>query len=259
MAKGSAQHNFVTKHKIMTAPATKTASRRKAKWTRLVSQKFYQSICRQVHEVSLLSEDITESNVMQCIDDYIDKGSADVEFTDAETVVFTLLQPLIDKAMTRSMRDRAAAARRRELAKTATSATPGLTEAIQPVPATAAEASAAAGLSTATPSEELRQSTTAGLPDENKQAATISPSEPSAAAGQAEATVLAAAALPPAPQTPRDEKRAKRREAALIRRLDKRRKRLARRHSPSTEATTATCHCFATNTRVLQNLVANRP
>ena len=242
MTRGSAQHNFVTKHKIMTAPATKTATRRKAKWTRPVSQKFYQSICRQVHEVSLLSEDITESNVMQCIDDYIDKGSADVEFTDAETVVFTLLQPLIDKAMTRSMRDRAAAARRRELAKTATSATPGPTEAIHPSPATAAEASAAAGPSTATPSEELRQSATAGLPDENKQAATISPIEPSAA------TVPAAAALPPSPQTPRDEKRAKRREAALIRRLDKRRKRLARRHSPSTEATTATCHCFATNT-----------
>ncbi len=210
MARGAAQHNFVTKHKIMTAPATKTASRRKAKWTRPVSQKFYQSICRQVHEVSLLSEDITESNVMQCIDDYIDKGSADVEFTDAETVVFTLLQPLIDKAMTRSMRARAAAARRRELAKTGISATPDTTEAIQPVPATADEASAAAG-----------------LPDENKQAATISPIEPSAAA------VPAAAALPPSPQTPRDEKRAKRREAALIRRLDKRRKRLARR-SPST-------------------------
>ena len=223
MARGAAQHNFVTKHKIMTAPATKTASRRKAKWTRPVSQKFYQSICRQVHEVSLLSEDITESNVMQCIDDYIDKGNADVEFTDAETVVFTLLQPLIDKAMTRSMRARAAAARRRELAKTGISATPDPTEAIQPVPATAAE------LSTATPSEELRQSTTAGLPDENKQAATISPIEPSAAA------VPAAAALPPSPQTPRDEKRAKRREAALIRRLEKRRKRLARRHSPSTQ------------------------
>ena len=236
MTRGSAQHNFVTKHKIMTAPATKTATRRKAKWTRLVSQKFYQSICRQVHEVSLLSEDITESNVMQCIDDYIDKGSADVEFTDAETVVFTLLQPLIDKAMTRSMRARAAAARRRELAKTGISATPDPAETIQPVPATAAE------LSTATPSEELRQSATAGLPDENKQAATISPIEPSAA------TVPAAAALPPSPQTPRDEKRAKRREAALIRRLDKRRKRLARRHSPSTESTTATCHCIATNT-----------
>ncbi len=208
MTRGSAQHNFVTKHKIMTAPATKTASRRKAKWTRPVSQKFYQSICRQVHEVSLLSEDITESNVMQCIDDYIDKGSADVEFTDAETVVFTLLQPLIDKAMTRSMRARAAAARRRELAKTGISATPDTTEAIQPIPATAAEASAAAGLSTATPSE------------------TTSP---------AEVTAPAAAALPPSPQTPRDEKRAKRREAALIRRLDKRRKRLARRHSPSTQ------------------------
>ena len=188
----------------MTAPATKTATRRKAKWTRPVSQKFYQSICRQVHEVSLLSEDITESNVMQCIDDYIDKGSADVEFTDAETVVFTLLQPLIDKAMTRSMRARAAAARRRELTKTGISATPDPAETIHPSPATAAESSAAA--------------------------------------------VPAAAALPPSPQTPRDEKRAKRREAALIRRLDKRRKRLARRHSTSTEATTATCHCFATNT-----------
>ena len=216
MARGTAQHNFVTKHKIMTAPATKTASRRKAKWTRPVSQKFYQSICRQVHEVSLLSEDITESNVMQCIDDYIDKGSADVEFTDAETVVFTLLQPLIDKAMTRSMRARAAAARRRELAKTGISATPDPTEAIQPVPATAAEASAAAEAS-----------------------------EPSEAAA---ATALTAEALPSTPRTQRDEKRAKRREAALIRRLEKRRKRLARRHSPSTEATTATCHCFATNT-----------
>ncbi len=232
MEKKPTQHNFVPKHKIMTAPASKTASRRKAEWTRPVSQKFYQSICRQVHEVSLLSEDITESNVMQCIDDYIDKGSADVEFTDAETVVFTLLQPLIDKAIARSMRARAAAARRRELAKTGISATPDTTEAIQPVPATADEASAAAGLSTATPSEELRQSTTDGLPDANRQSATI---EPSAAAEPAEATAPAAEALPPAPLTQRDEKRAKRREAALIRRLEKRRKRLARRQSPSSQ------------------------
>ena len=235
MERKPTQHNFVTKHKIMTAPASKTASRRKAKWTRPVSQKFYQSICRQVHEVSLLSEDITESNVMQCIDDYINKGSADVEFTDAETVVFTLLQPLIDKAIARSMRARAAAARRRELAQAAIPATPTPTEAIQPAPAESAKSSAAdgaAGPTTATSSEELRQSTTDGLPDANRQSATI---EPSAAAEPAEATAPAAEALPPAPLTQRDEKRAKRREAALIRRLEKRRKRLARRQSPSSQ------------------------
>lgn len=161
----------------MTAPATKTASRRKAKWTRLVSRKFYQSICRQVHDVSLLSEDITESNVMQCIDDYIDTGNAHVKFTDAETVVFTLLQPLIDKAMTRSMRARAAAARRRQ-------------------------------------ANEAKSSTDTS--DTAKTAATTV--EITATQSTANAT--------------REEKRAKRRETALIRRQEKRRKRLARRHNP---------------------------
>ncbi len=178
----------------MTTPTTKTASRRKAKWTRPVSRKFYQSICRQVHDVSLLSEDITESNVMQCIDDYIDTGNAHVKFTDAETVVFTLLQPLIDKAMTRSMRARAAAARRRQ-AK-ACSDTP----------------------ETPTPT----------VPDQPQ----TTEAKTSADTAKTAATTVETTATQSTANATREEKRAKHRETALIRRQEKRRKRLARRHNP---------------------------
>ena len=178
----------------MTTPTTKTTIRRKAKWTRPVSRKFYQSICRQVHDVSLLSEDITESNVMQCIDDYIDTGNAHVEFTDAETVVFTLLQPLIDKAMTRSMRARAAAARRRQAkACSDTPETPTPTVPYQPQTITS----------------------------------TVETTEVTASAETAKITATQSTA-----NATREEKRAKRRESALIRRQEKRRKRLARRHNP---------------------------
>ncbi len=145
MARGSERHNFVTKHKIMKTQSAKTTNRRKAKWTRPVSRKFYQSICRQIHEVSLLSEDITESNVMQCVDDYIDNGSADVEFTDAETVVFILLQPLIDKAIARSLRARAAAARRcQNKVQPDTAATPAPTDTAKSIATTASVVTAEA-------------------------------------------------------------------------------------------------------------------
>lgn len=107
--------SFVTNYKTETPMTTQSAPKqRKTKWNRAVSRKFYLHICQQIHGVCLLSDDINEDKVIRCVDDYIDTGRADVDFTDTETIVFTLLQPLIDKAIERSRRARAAAARRRQ-------------------------------------------------------------------------------------------------------------------------------------------------
>ncbi len=120
--------SFVTNYKTETPMTTHSAPKqRKTKWNRAVSQKFYLHICQQLHSVCQLSDDINEDKVIKCIDDYIDTGRADVDFTDTETVVFTLLQPLIDKAIERSRRARAAAARRRQSREAAAS-----TDAVSP-------------------------------------------------------------------------------------------------------------------------------
>lgn len=110
----------MTNYKTETPMTTQSAPKpRKAKWNHAVSRKFYLHICQQIHGVCQLSDDINEDKVIKCVDDYIDTGRAEVDFTDTETVVFTLLQPLIDKAIERSRRARAAAARRQSREATA--------------------------------------------------------------------------------------------------------------------------------------------
>lgn len=90
---------------------------RKEKWNRPVSRKFYEAIIKQIHTVASLSDDINADNVIRCLDDYLTNRTATADFTETETVVFTLLQPLIDQAMRRSERARQAAARRRQCCK----------------------------------------------------------------------------------------------------------------------------------------------
>lgn len=198
----------------MTRQTTNQTKQSKAGWTRRVSRKFYQSICKQVHEVSQLTDDITESDVMQCFDDYIDTGRADANFTDMETVVFTLLQPLIDKAMARSMRARAAAACRREAAQSATATTS--TEALKPS------------------SDPVNNDSDANHSEPAMtQAETTSPTTATETSDATEVPVTTAETPPSSPQTSREEKRAMRREAALIRRHAKHLKRLSRRSTPN--------------------------
>ena len=104
--------NFVRYDKIM--KQMKGMRKGKPKWERAVSRRFYEAVCRQIREVSALSNDIGVQHLIKCLDEYIDRGSVKSDFTEVEDVVFTLLQPQIDKALERSRRARAAAARRRE-------------------------------------------------------------------------------------------------------------------------------------------------
>ena len=41
--------------------------------------------------------DIGVQHLIKCLDEYIDRGSVKSDFTEVEDVVFTLLQPQIDK------------------------------------------------------------------------------------------------------------------------------------------------------------------
>ena len=84
------------------------------KWDKKVSRKFYGYLCRQIEIASSLCEEIREDAVRVCVDFYIDSGLVICKINVAERMVFTLLQPQIDKALERSRRARAAAARRRE-------------------------------------------------------------------------------------------------------------------------------------------------
>lgn len=92
-----------------------TSQLRKSKgWNRAVSRKFYDYIAERVRSVASLSNRIREQYMMCAIDDYIANGTVWGGFSDMETVVFTLVQPLIDKAMYRSRRARECAARRKQ-------------------------------------------------------------------------------------------------------------------------------------------------
>lgn len=84
-------------------PATR---RRKEPWNRPVSKKFYDDIISQIHTVASLSSDINADNVIRCLEEYLTHRTATADFTETETVVFTLFQPLIDQAMRRSERAR---------------------------------------------------------------------------------------------------------------------------------------------------------
>lgn len=91
-------------------PATR---RRKEPWNRPVSKKFYDHIISQIRTAASLSSDINADNVIRCLEEYLTHRTATADFTETESVVFTLLQPLIDQAIRRSDRARQAAARRR--------------------------------------------------------------------------------------------------------------------------------------------------
>jgi hypothetical protein len=92
---------------------TARSSKRKEKWDRPVSKKFYDHIISQIRTAASLSDDINADNVIRCLEEYLTHRTATADFTETETVVFTLLQPLIDQAMRRSDRARQVAARRR--------------------------------------------------------------------------------------------------------------------------------------------------
>lgn len=92
---------------------TARSSKRKEKWDRPVSKKFYDNIISQIRTAASLSSDINADNVIRCLEDYLTHRTATADFTETETIVFTLLQPLIDQAMRRSDRARQAAAHRR--------------------------------------------------------------------------------------------------------------------------------------------------
>lgn len=83
------------------------------KWKRPVSRKFYAYISERVHSVASLSDGIRDAKVMQWIDDYTDKRPVSVALTEMETVVVTLLKPIIDQAVERSCRARQRAQRRK--------------------------------------------------------------------------------------------------------------------------------------------------
>ncbi len=85
------------------------------KWKRPVSRKFYAYISERVHSVASLSDGIRDAKVMQWIDDYTDKRPVSVALTEMETVVVTLLKPIIDQAVERSCRARQRAQRRKEM------------------------------------------------------------------------------------------------------------------------------------------------
>ena len=80
-----------------------------------MSRKFYESLCSLIRSASEFSNDVdVDFFIHHCIDVYIDHGKVIADLSDTETVMFTLLQPRIDKALERSRRARAAALRRRE-------------------------------------------------------------------------------------------------------------------------------------------------
>lgn len=85
------------------------------KWKRPVSRKFYAYIIERVHSVASLSDGIRDAKVMQWIDDYMYKRPVSVALTEMETVVITLLKPMIDQAVERSCRARQRAHRRKEM------------------------------------------------------------------------------------------------------------------------------------------------
>ena len=87
------------------------------KWDKRVSRKFYEYVCQQIEIAASLCEEIREDVVRECVDFYIDTGNVICNINVAERVVFTLLQPQIDKAWERSLRARMAAMRRRESKK----------------------------------------------------------------------------------------------------------------------------------------------
>ena len=114
----------------MTATSDKKTPKRE-KWNRPVSKKFYDFVHFQIRCAQCVSEDeeVRVDVMMARFDEYIEKGTVEVDFNNTEHVVFTLLQPYIDQAVARSRRAREAAARRRAARQAAEAPKPEPTEA----------------------------------------------------------------------------------------------------------------------------------
>lgn len=87
---------------------------KKPRWCHYVSQKFFDSLCCRLYMASELSSDFDVEKMISFLKKYVDTGIVDVEFSVTERVVFTVLQPMIDRAVRRSLLARIAARRRRE-------------------------------------------------------------------------------------------------------------------------------------------------
>lgn len=103
--------------------ATKTADRRKAKWDRPVSRKFYKYIHQQITATCAAAPGINQEYLHDLFDYYLANGQLPTDISYIATIIFSLLIPQIDKAMTRSSRARAAARRRRSTPQLTTSTT----------------------------------------------------------------------------------------------------------------------------------------
>ena len=179
---------FVMEAKNTKARITKSGR----KWDKRVSRKFYDYLCRQIEIAASLFEEIREDVLLECVDFYIGSGNVICKINVAERVVFTLLQPQIDKAWERSLRARKAAMRRRESKKAAAEEKSGIMAGSEPDADVGVESP-------------------------------VTPDAATETAPDAEQTATQAA-------TSRGEKRARRRKAAQARRLLKHRKRLERRN-----------------------------
>ncbi len=107
----------INRHQTATATITaaiNTATRRRAKWDKPVSRKFYLSIKGQVESAGKYCKQIDVAKVMTALHEYIHGYVYAKPLNDVEKVVVKLLVPHIKKARERSQRAREAAARRRQ-------------------------------------------------------------------------------------------------------------------------------------------------
>ncbi len=104
--------------------AIKTATRRRAKWDKPVSRKFYLSIKGQVESAGKYCKQIDVAKVMTALHEYIHGYVYAKPLNDVEKVVVKLLVPHIKKARERSQRAREAAARRRQAKENAAQLAP---------------------------------------------------------------------------------------------------------------------------------------
>lgn len=196
-------------HVITQKQRSKMAATRLNKgWNRAVSRKFYASVCKQIHAVSALSDDIRVEHLLRCLDEYIDKGSVDSDFTDIETVVFTLLQPLIDKAVERSRRARQRAALRKKSKQGVSADIPSV--AVDDICTDSADSQS----DTYTAGDAAEEVCGLASYVRDEPASNVASNQPLS----------------------REEKRDMRREAARKRRIEKHEKRLRRRHPTSVDA-----------------------
>ncbi len=188
------------------------------KWDKRVSRKFYDYLCRQIEIAASLCGEIREDVVRECVDFYIDSGHVICKINVAERVVFTLLQPQIDKAMIRSLRARMAALRRSmRLTVTVPTADPLSDTAVNVVAAVESDANPL-------------QSDVVVMPVGDGIAASGDDSK-----GDAAEHIQAVL---------RDDKRAIRRQAALARRRHKHDKRLHRRQARKYPQANTSGSCF---------------